>query len=128
MTIFKRDTHHHTYADYLAWSRNYGDELLMVPPTSGSLRARHGLTRRLSVSSVARRPLRSKASPAAYTSRHLTSVCPSRPKRTTKSTPWCSPTFSSFPTLRRLTHAVCAALQTGWRRSVAEYRPSRPDR
>jgi Uma2 family endonuclease len=28
MTVLKRDTHHHTYADYLEWSRTYGDELI----------------------------------------------------------------------------------------------------
>ena len=28
MTVLKRDTHHHTYADYLTWSRTYGDELI----------------------------------------------------------------------------------------------------
>src|ERR1700722_2889062 len=28
MTVFKRDTLHHTYADYLVWSRDYGDELV----------------------------------------------------------------------------------------------------
>jgi Uma2 family endonuclease len=28
MTVLKRDTHHHTYADYLTWSRPYGDELI----------------------------------------------------------------------------------------------------
>lgn len=28
MPVFKRDTHHHTYADYLVWSRTYGDELV----------------------------------------------------------------------------------------------------
>ena len=28
MTVHKRDTHHHTYADYLTWSRSYGDELI----------------------------------------------------------------------------------------------------
>ena len=28
MTILKRDTHYHTYADYLTWSRSYGDELI----------------------------------------------------------------------------------------------------
>jgi Uma2 family endonuclease len=28
MTILKRDTHYHTYADYLTWSRTYGDELI----------------------------------------------------------------------------------------------------
>jgi Uma2 family endonuclease len=28
MTVFKRDAHHHTYADYLTWSRSYGDELV----------------------------------------------------------------------------------------------------
>ena len=28
MTVFKRDTLHHTYADYLVWSRTYGDELV----------------------------------------------------------------------------------------------------
>ena len=28
MTVLKRDTHHHTYADYLIWSRTYGDELI----------------------------------------------------------------------------------------------------
>ena len=28
MTVLKRDTHHHTYADYLTWSRSYGDELI----------------------------------------------------------------------------------------------------
>jgi Uma2 family endonuclease len=28
MTVFKRDTQHHTYADYLVWSRTYGDELV----------------------------------------------------------------------------------------------------
>lgn len=28
MTVFRRDTHHHTYADYLTWSRTYGDELI----------------------------------------------------------------------------------------------------
>ena len=28
MTIFKRDTHYHTYSDYLTWSRDYGDELV----------------------------------------------------------------------------------------------------
>jgi Uma2 family endonuclease len=28
MTVFKRDAQHHTYADYLVWSRTYGDELV----------------------------------------------------------------------------------------------------
>ena len=28
MPVFKRDTHYHTYADYLTWSRDYGDELI----------------------------------------------------------------------------------------------------
>lgn len=28
MAVLKRDTHHHTYADYLTWSRSYGDELI----------------------------------------------------------------------------------------------------
>lgn len=28
MAVLKRDTHHHTYADYLTWSRAYGDELI----------------------------------------------------------------------------------------------------
>jgi Uma2 family endonuclease len=28
MAVRKRDTHHHTYADYLVWSRTYGDELI----------------------------------------------------------------------------------------------------
>lgn len=28
MTVLKRDTQHHTYADYLVWSRTYGDELI----------------------------------------------------------------------------------------------------
>ena len=28
MTVLKRYTHHHTYADYLMWSRTYGDELI----------------------------------------------------------------------------------------------------
>jgi Uma2 family endonuclease len=28
VTVLKRDTHHHTYADYLTWSRTYGDELI----------------------------------------------------------------------------------------------------
>jgi Uma2 family endonuclease len=28
MTVLKRDTHYHTYADYLTWSGSYGDELI----------------------------------------------------------------------------------------------------
>ena len=28
MAVLKRDTDHHTYADYLIWSRTYGDELI----------------------------------------------------------------------------------------------------
>ena len=28
MTVLKRDAHFHTYADYLTWSRSYGDELI----------------------------------------------------------------------------------------------------
>jgi Uma2 family endonuclease len=28
MTVLKRDEHYHTYADYLTWSRDYGDELI----------------------------------------------------------------------------------------------------
>jgi Uma2 family endonuclease len=28
MTVTKRDTHYHTYNDYLTWSRDYGDELI----------------------------------------------------------------------------------------------------
>ena len=28
MTVLKRDSHYHTYADYLTWSRTYGDELI----------------------------------------------------------------------------------------------------
>lgn len=28
MAVLKRDSHHHTYADYLRWSRTYGDELI----------------------------------------------------------------------------------------------------
>ena len=28
MAVMQRDTHYHTYADYLTWSRDYGDELI----------------------------------------------------------------------------------------------------
>jgi Uma2 family endonuclease len=28
MAVLKRDTHYHTYADYLTWSGSYGDELI----------------------------------------------------------------------------------------------------
>ena len=28
MTVLQRDTHYHTYGDYLTWSRDYGDELI----------------------------------------------------------------------------------------------------
>src|SRR5690348_8770818 len=28
MAVLKRDADHHTYADYLTWSRTYGDELI----------------------------------------------------------------------------------------------------
>jgi Uma2 family endonuclease len=28
MTLLKRDKHYHTYADYLTWSRSFGDELV----------------------------------------------------------------------------------------------------
>jgi hypothetical protein len=28
MSVLKRDTHYHTYADYLTWSRSHGDELI----------------------------------------------------------------------------------------------------
>jgi Uma2 family endonuclease len=28
MAVTQRDTQHHTYADYLTWSRDYGDELI----------------------------------------------------------------------------------------------------
>ena len=28
MTVLKRDTHYHTYADYLMWSATYGDEVI----------------------------------------------------------------------------------------------------
>ena len=28
MTVLQRDKHYHTYADYLEWSRTYGDELI----------------------------------------------------------------------------------------------------
>jgi Uma2 family endonuclease len=28
MTVLKRDAHHHTYSDYLIWSKSYGDELI----------------------------------------------------------------------------------------------------
>jgi Uma2 family endonuclease len=28
VTVLKRDTDHHTYSDYLTWSRDYGDELV----------------------------------------------------------------------------------------------------
>jgi Putative restriction endonuclease len=28
MTVLKRDTDHHTYSDYLTWSRDFGDELV----------------------------------------------------------------------------------------------------
>lgn len=28
MPVLKRDTRHHTYTDYLVWSRDYGDELI----------------------------------------------------------------------------------------------------
>ena len=28
MTVLKRDTHYHTYADYLTWSGSHGDELI----------------------------------------------------------------------------------------------------
>jgi Uma2 family endonuclease len=28
MPVLKRDTHYHTYADYLIWSNTYGDELI----------------------------------------------------------------------------------------------------
>ena len=41
MTVLQRDTHYHTYADYLEWSREYGDELIngtayvREPPSAG---------------------------------------------------------------------------------------------
>ena len=41
MAVLQRDTHHHTYADYLTWSRDYGDELIngiayvREPPSPG---------------------------------------------------------------------------------------------
>jgi Uma2 family endonuclease len=41
MTVLQRDTHYHTYADYLEWSRDYGDELIngtayvREPPSAG---------------------------------------------------------------------------------------------
>jgi Uma2 family endonuclease len=41
MTVLRRDTYYHTYADYLTWSRNYGDELIngtayvREPPSPG---------------------------------------------------------------------------------------------
>jgi hypothetical protein len=28
MAVLKRDSQYHTYADYLVWSRTYGDELI----------------------------------------------------------------------------------------------------
>jgi Uma2 family endonuclease len=28
MAVLRRDAHHHTYADYLRWSRSHGDELI----------------------------------------------------------------------------------------------------
>src|ERR1700758_2789956 len=28
MKVLRRDTHHHTYADYLTWSATYGNELI----------------------------------------------------------------------------------------------------
>jgi Uma2 family endonuclease len=43
MPVLKRDTHYHTYADYLVWSRTYGDELIdgtayvREPPSPGQL-------------------------------------------------------------------------------------------
>ena len=41
MTVLQRDKHYHTYADYLTWSREYGDELIngtayvREPPSAG---------------------------------------------------------------------------------------------
>ena len=41
MAVLQRDTHYHTYADYLTWSRDYGDELIngtayvREPPSPG---------------------------------------------------------------------------------------------
>ena len=41
MTVLQRDKHYHTYADYLTWSRDYGDELIngtayvREPPSPG---------------------------------------------------------------------------------------------
>jgi Uma2 family endonuclease len=41
MAVLQRDTHYHTYADYLTWSRDYGDELIngtayvREPPSAG---------------------------------------------------------------------------------------------
>ena len=41
MTVLQRDKHYHTYADYLTWSREYGDELIngtayvREPPSPG---------------------------------------------------------------------------------------------
>ena len=43
MPVLKRDTQHHTYADYLLWSNTYGDELIngtayvREPPSPGRL-------------------------------------------------------------------------------------------
>lgn len=28
MAVLQRDTHYHTYSDYLTWSRDFGDELI----------------------------------------------------------------------------------------------------
>ena len=87
MTVFKRDTLHHTYADYLVWSRTYGDELVdgtaYVREPPSPTRAHQEI-----VGEVYRQAATAlKGSPAAYMSRRLTSVCPSRPKKTIKSTP-----------------------------------------
>ena len=41
MTVLKRDTHYHTYSDYLTWSASHGDELIdgaayVTEPSSSS--------------------------------------------------------------------------------------------
>ena len=91
MAVLKRDANRHTYADYLTWSRTYGDELvdgaayIREPPSPS---ARHQLI----VGELCRQ--------AVNALKGSTRRAPKRRERTQRWAPWASYAGNPLPESR----------------------------
>jgi hypothetical protein len=117
MPVIQRDTRRHTYADYLEWSRDYGDEVIdgiaYVREPPSSTWAHQELVVELSYQ------LRSaqEGGSSRVCVAPLDVRLPRSDEPDDKIETWFSPTFSSYAIVARSTNAECEAPLTGSRRS-----------